>query len=564
MRSLGLDALRGFAILLMVVSALTPRGLPNWMYHGNNPQFTIATDEPVDAVGDASIQRWVPVADPWAIDPAWIGMTWVDIVFPMFLFAMGAAIPLAFAGRLRRDPSRRRQVGHVLIRFLSLIGFAVYVQQTLPWLIAQPVTPTALWLALLAFVVLFALFTRLPRETPKPAVRLMRTIGLIAAVVVLFIINTQQGHEGFRWATNDVIILLLAWSSLVASLLWLATPGRPRLRLALGVSIAFVAHEVSLPPEYQLISSEIWGPVASVLNAPGQLLDFGWLAPATADGTQPAWADLSVLYNFGMLSCLWLVLPGMLVGDAMLAAHAKPRAENTRAEATAIGWPRWVLAFSLTFLGLVVLLAALQDVYRQWAFPGGFAITNPYAALLGVPFLVAGALVLWTSRPVGPETALIRKVLTGAAICAAVGVLLAIAPGQGSDFFEGGPRKVPGTLSWYFVSAGLIAAVLAAFMVLIDVWGWRRSASLLIDTGQNPMLAYMAARNLLTPLTLLPLAAWASGGPLSLNDWVFGIMFDGLGEGYSPWWKLVYGLLKVTALAAFVAFLTRRKLIWRT
>ena len=67
-----LDALRGFAILAMVLSSSIAFGiLPAWMYHAQVPP-------------------------PYHVyKPEIPGITWVDLVFPFFLFSIGAAIPQA-------------------------------------------------------------------------------------------------------------------------------------------------------------------------------------------------------------------------------------------------------------------------------------------------------------------------------------------------------------------------------------------------------------------------------------------------------------------------------------
>jgi predicted acyltransferase len=122
-------------------------------------------------------------------------------------------------------------------------------------------------------------------------------------------------------------------------------------------------------------------------------------------------------------------------------------------------------------------------------------------------------------------------------------------PGWDSAYFEGGPCKVPGTFSWYLASTGLVGMLLGLFIYWIDIKSWHRSASLLVYTGQNPMLAYMAARSLLVPILLLPVIQTATAQRLSLDDWIYGQMFDYLGEGYSPYWKLSYGMLKVLCLS---------------
>ena len=69
-RALSIDALRGYAIITMVLSATIVHGvLPGWMHHAQVP--------PPDHI----------------FNPDLPGLTWVDMVFPAFLFALGAALP---------------------------------------------------------------------------------------------------------------------------------------------------------------------------------------------------------------------------------------------------------------------------------------------------------------------------------------------------------------------------------------------------------------------------------------------------------------------------------------
>ena len=71
-RYLSLDFLRGLTIFGMVLSAIQPHGvMPGWMYHVQNPPPAHDLDMTVPGIG------------------------WVDLVFPIFIFCMGAAIPFA-------------------------------------------------------------------------------------------------------------------------------------------------------------------------------------------------------------------------------------------------------------------------------------------------------------------------------------------------------------------------------------------------------------------------------------------------------------------------------------
>ena len=77
-RADSIDLLRGLAIVGMVLSGqmLWHSDLPAWLFHAQLP--------PPD----------------FRFDPSVPGITWVDLVFPFFLFSMGAAFPLAMRRRL--------------------------------------------------------------------------------------------------------------------------------------------------------------------------------------------------------------------------------------------------------------------------------------------------------------------------------------------------------------------------------------------------------------------------------------------------------------------------------
>src|SRR5579864_8552560 len=49
------------------------------------------------------------------------GMTFVDLVFPAFLFIVGMSIPFALGGRRAKSEQLFKTVGHVAIRTISLL-----------------------------------------------------------------------------------------------------------------------------------------------------------------------------------------------------------------------------------------------------------------------------------------------------------------------------------------------------------------------------------------------------------------------------------------------------------
>ncbi|MEJ1730226.1 DUF5009 domain-containing protein, partial [Escherichia coli] len=96
------DILRGLSIFGMVFSAIIPYGvLPAWMYHIQNP--------PPEHI----------------LDMTRYGLGWVDLVFPVFIFCMGAAIPFAFRAKWKRSGmDTRRDLKDIGERFLMLLAFS--------------------------------------------------------------------------------------------------------------------------------------------------------------------------------------------------------------------------------------------------------------------------------------------------------------------------------------------------------------------------------------------------------------------------------------------------------
>lgn len=65
---------------------------------------------------------------PETIVPAWMrhfhgksGMTFVDLVFPGFLFIVGMSIPLGISSRLERGDPLPKIILHIVLRTLSLL-----------------------------------------------------------------------------------------------------------------------------------------------------------------------------------------------------------------------------------------------------------------------------------------------------------------------------------------------------------------------------------------------------------------------------------------------------------
>ena len=100
-RIISIDALRGLVMLVMIfVNDLGRAGdiVPAWMkhYRGEN------------------------------------GMTFVDVVFPAFLFIVGMSIPFALGARINKGETRWRTFLHVAIRTLSLLFIGILMVNGTP------------------------------------------------------------------------------------------------------------------------------------------------------------------------------------------------------------------------------------------------------------------------------------------------------------------------------------------------------------------------------------------------------------------------------------------------
>ena len=141
-RAYAIDLLRGLAIVGMVLSGnfgWNP-ALPAWLFHAQ-----------------------VPPPD-FTFDPSLPGITWVDLVFPFFLFSMGAAFPFSLGRKLDRGVRPAAIVGGILRRGVLLAFFAVALGNLSMWRLNE-VLPQPALRALLTLAVwggYFALFIRLP------------------------------------------------------------------------------------------------------------------------------------------------------------------------------------------------------------------------------------------------------------------------------------------------------------------------------------------------------------------------------------------------------------------
>jgi predicted acyltransferase len=478
-RALALDALRGMAILAMLLSGQLPfdqHALPSWMYHAQEP----------------------PPHFQWAGTLA--GITWVDLVFPFFLFSMGAAFPLALSRRVESNAPPWKLLLFVLERGFLLGFFALFVRAIRPNEMAS--SPTAqVWLvALLGFLILFPILTRLPEAWPRVLKISIRTAGWVAAILFLYFAKypAKNGlNTGFDLNRSDIIIVVLTNMAVFGSLAWILTRQNLLLRLGfLGVLLA-----IRLPNYPEAAAADSW------------IQDLWRYSPAP-------W-----IYKLYYLQYLNIVIPGTIAGELILQWTRRVRS----ADETAVkSWSllRYLCIGLLMICFVLVLLVGLKT--RWWLM--GTTILTFAMCYLGWKLL---------QNPLNETEQLFKKLFQWATYWLVLGLFF--------EPYEGGIKKDHPTLSYYFITSGLAICVYIGFSILIDVFRRKRWLWLLIDNGQNPMIAYAGINSFITPLLAL------TGLDVMLTHFAT-----------SPWRGFWKGAIITLLMALAVSLLTRLKIFWRT
>ena len=173
-RAYAVDLLRGLAIVGMVLSGqiLWHAELPAWLFHAQVPPPS------------------------FRFDPSVPGITWVDLVFPFFLFSMGAAFPLALRKRLEQRGESVALILTVVVRRWALLAlFAVALAN-----LRSGVTGTlpgwgSSLLQLAGWGCFCALFMRIDRFSDRQN-RMVCLSGVAGIAALLAALRLGSGVEG--------------------------------------------------------------------------------------------------------------------------------------------------------------------------------------------------------------------------------------------------------------------------------------------------------------------------------------------------------------------------------
>ena len=413
-RIASIDILRGITIAGMVLCANIGyySNLPAWMFHAQTPPPT------------------------YAFNPDVAGITWVDLVFPFFLFAMGAAFPFALRRRMERGESKLSLAGGLVKRWLILTVFALILGNAY----AAGGTLRPAWQVQVFNVVLWAsLFLALVRvNVSKEAEGWKKHIGTgvniagVAMLCALAAVYTGWFGLSISKSASDIIIMILAVMAIWGGAVWMLTKDNVRLRwLVILLIAAFKALDSYAPAALEFV---------------------------------PSCAAVSWFFSWDWLQYLLIVLPGSIVGD-MILNHSRS-GEQLNVD------KKGVIAGVLAFAAVVVQLWGLftRNVLAD------FCISAALAA--------AFVILTWKNRNVYSCVA-----WTGFAL-----MLLGIA----LDPVDGGITKDYCNLSYLFTTGGMAALVTAVLLMLEMRFGVK--CSFVAGVGQNPMLAYTVTSFLIGPI----------------------------------------------------------------
>ena len=155
------------------------------------------------------------------------GMTFVDVVFPAFLFIMGMAIPFALGRRIERGERRTRIWGHILARTAQLVVMGVFMVNMHAVNADLTGMNRAQW-SLAVFAAFILIWNDYPESLPIVLRAILRLAG-IAALIALAAVFAAKDHGhiiGMRTSWWG-ILGLIGWAYLFASAIYLAFRTNP-------------------------------------------------------------------------------------------------------------------------------------------------------------------------------------------------------------------------------------------------------------------------------------------------------------------------------------------------
>lgn len=545
-RAHALDALRGYAIITMVLSAMEAFSvLPRWMYHAQVP--------PPDHV----------------FDPTIYGITWVDIIFPFFLFSMGAAIPLSLGRQHAKGESIMKLTWKTVQRWVKLTFFAIFIIHAFPFMLGYEQEWMRYAMPIFFFILLCLMFMSNPFGLSPYKARAITWSAYLVAVGFM-LLQPYAGGAPFRLTDSDCIMLILANVSLTGSIIYLLTIGHPLRRLALLpflVALFMAAHTANSWPALLIHTS--WQPWLYLpayqeyllIIIPGTVAGewiAQWLEKMKANDTSKGLVDNyqkkseAVLDNGNPLKGgrgAVLENGNGVKNDEKVVLEdenkVKTRSEEMKEKENTLALPVALLSLALIVVNVVLLfgrhlVANLVATMVLTALTAWLLRSRREAGTTGVEAAKQETSnQRSSSAPASPTLHFWQRLSSAGAYLLLLGLCL--------ESYEGGIRKDDVTLSYLFVTCGLAFYALLLLTVVCDHWHVRWLCAPLEMVGKNPMVAYVSASMVIIPVLILthiyPYIDALSSQPLT---------------------GFLKGVLLTALCMALTAWFTHKRWFWKT
>lgn len=353
-RVLSIDVFRGMTIFVMVfvneLAGITD--IPGWMKH-----LPASTD----------------------------GMTFVDLVFPAFLFIVGMSLPFAIQARARKGEATAQQFKHLLARSLGLVVIGVLMVSSIGGFDETRMNLSMPVWTLLMYLAVLLIWSQYPRHGSAA----LRTLAQVGGVLLIGLLAWDfRGPDGSYISPQWWGILgLIGWAYLLAG------------------SVFLLSRRVSHVRQQLLVLG-----VAALLFLGVFVLLDGQAAAAghAAQGFMQLWAAENNSHSHTAIVLAGVMLSMLCYHPAFLPARVRNLALFTLllGGLAFASWywfpiskiwatPSWALfsAFFCTLLFLAVLV--LVDIRQQQRWCGVFApaAVNPLLAYI-LPYIIAAAVAI--------------------------------------------------------------------------------------------------------------------------------------------------------------------------
>jgi len=344
-----IDVLRGITILFMLFVNDIARvsGTPSWMKH-------------VSARVD--------------------GMTFVDVVFPAFLFIVGMAIPFAIGKRLERGDNLWQIWKHILIRTAGLLLIGVIMVN------GDTVSSDGIINRQLLFLIAYAgviLIWNRPHGAKKELISKLRYVGLILLITFIFLYrgNDTTGIIQLRsqwWG----ILGLIGWAYLVSCILYIWF----RKNTAGIVGVIVLLYCISIADAAGFFDKLTW--INSWINIGGALGSHSAIVVSGILLGTMLRPNSSLQTHSSRMR--WAVLYGLLLAIIATLMHSLNEIHLIFTYNKILATPAWCLLSSAYTIWIWAVIYWLMDVkqWKQWSKIVEPAGSNALLAYILAPILM--------------------------------------------------------------------------------------------------------------------------------------------------------------------------------